>query len=74
MATPLELWVEEQAKLTQPDSIYWCDGSEEEARKLLEIGMKKETINGKPVFQKLDDPRWPNAYLHNSHPNDVART
>jgi phosphoenolpyruvate carboxykinase (GTP) len=74
MATPLERWVEEQAKLTQPSKIHWCDGTEEEARKLLEIGIKEETIDGHPVFQKLNDKHWPNAYYHRSHPNDVART
>ena len=42
MATALEKWVEEQAGLTCPDKIYWCDGSEEEARRLIEIGMKEE--------------------------------
>ncbi len=74
MATPLEKWVEEQARLTKPARIHWCDGSEAEAKQLIEIGMKEETINGKPVFQKLNDKDWPNAYLHRSHPNDVART
>ena len=74
MATPVEKWVEEQARLTKPDKIYWCDGSEEESKRLIEIGIKEETINGKPVFQKLNDKHWPNAYFHRSHPNDVART
>lgn len=74
MATPLEKWVEEQAKLTKPDRIYWCNGSEEEARRLIEIGMKEETINGQPVFQKLSEKEWPNAFFHRSHPTDVART
>lgn len=74
MATPLERWVEEQAKLTKPDKIYWCNGSEDEARKLIDIGMREERINGQPIFQELDQKAWPNAYLHRSHPTDVART
>lgn len=74
MSTPLERWVEEQAKLTKPDKIYWCDGSEEEARRLIEIGKKEEKINGNPIFQELNQEIWPNAYYHRSHPTDVART
>lgn len=74
MSTPLEKWVEEQARLTKPDKIHWCDGSEEEARWLMEVGMWDEKINGNPVFYKLNQEKWPNAYLHRSHPTDVART
>jgi phosphoenolpyruvate carboxykinase (GTP) len=74
MATPLEKWVEEQAKLTKPDKIYWCDGSKEEARRLIEIGMKEERIGDVPIFQELNQKSWPNAYYHRSHPTDVART
>ena len=74
MATPLELWVEEQAKLAKPDKVYWCDGSEEESRRLIEIGIREEKINGHPVFAKLDHANWPDAYFHRSHPTDVART
>ncbi|MFH1800043.1 MAG: phosphoenolpyruvate carboxykinase (GTP) [Candidatus Omnitrophota bacterium] len=74
MATPLERWVEEQAKLTKPSKIYWCDGTEAEAKELIEIGIKEERLNGKPIFEKLNEKNWPNAYYHHSHPNDVART
>ncbi len=74
MATPLERWVNEQAKLCKPDKIYWCDGSEEEARRLIEIGMKEEKIGDVPIFQELNQKSWPNAYYHRSHPTDVART
>ena len=74
MATLLEKWVDEQARLTKPDKIYWCDGSLDEARKLIEIGMREERINGQPVFHELNQRLWPKAYLHRSHPTDVART
>lgn len=74
MTTPLEKWVEEQARLTKPDRIYWCDGSEEEAHRLVEIGLKKERIGNHPVFHELNHKSFPNSYLHRSHPSDVART
>lgn len=74
MATPLEKWVDEQARLTKPKKIYWCDGSEAEAHRLIETGMREERINGQPIFSELNKKNWPNAYLHRSHPTDVART
>ncbi|MDP2912737.1 MAG: phosphoenolpyruvate carboxykinase (GTP) [Candidatus Omnitrophota bacterium] len=72
--TPLERWVEEQAALTKPDKVYWCDGSEEEAHRLIESGMKEERVAGRPVFYELNHATFPNSYLHRSHPTDVART
>ena len=74
MATPLERWVKEQAELTKPDRIYWCDGSEEEARRLIDIGIKEEKICGKAVFTPLNGTTFHNSYYHRSHPTDVART
>ena len=74
MATPLEEWVEEQAQLTKPDKIHWCDGSDEETHRIVEIGMKEEKIGRNYIFQELNQRTWPNAYLHRSHPTDVART
>ncbi len=74
MSTPLEKWVEEQAKLTNPKKIYFCDGSEEEAHRLIKIGMREEKINGQNIFYELNKKNWPDAYLHRSHPTDVART
>ncbi len=74
MATPVEKWVEEQAQIAQPRKIYWCDGSEGEAFRLLEIGMNEEWIYGHPIFRKLNHKKWPKSYLHRSHPTDVART
>jgi len=50
MATPLEKWVEEQVQLTKPAQIYWCDGTEEEAHRIIEIGMKKEKVEANLFF------------------------
>jgi phosphoenolpyruvate carboxykinase (GTP) len=60
-------WVEEVAKLTRPDRLVWCDGSEEERRRITE-----ECLHSKVLIQ-LDQQKWPNCYLHRSNPNDVAR-
>lgn len=73
MATEVEKWVEKQAELTKPDKIYWCDGSDNEARKLLHIGMTEEKIGNHYTFYELNHREFPNAYLHRSHPSDVAR-
>ncbi len=74
MTTPLERWVEEQARLTQPKRIYWSDGSEGEARRMIEMGMKEENIGAFSIFRELNQTSWPKSYLHRSHPTDVART
>ncbi len=74
MATPVERWVEEQARLFQPKRIHWCDGSEAEAFRIIEAGMREEKIGSEPVFRELNGRVWPKSYLHRSHPTDVART
>ncbi len=74
MSTPLESWIQELVDLMQPDKVYWCDGSEEETRRLVKIGMEEEKLNGVPVFKELNQDVWPDAYFHKSHPKDVART
>lgn len=74
MANPLERWVEEQARMFKPARIHWCDGSEDEARRIVRAGMEDEKIEGQPVFFSVNHRTYPNAYLHRSHPTDVART
>jgi phosphoenolpyruvate carboxykinase (GTP) len=60
-------WVEETARLTKPDQVVWCDGSEEEQRRLLQ----EAVASG--VLIPLDARKRPSCYLHRSNPNDVAR-
>lgn len=74
MASALDNWVEDQARIAKPDRVYWCDGSDGEAERLLEIGMTEEKIIKQPIFIKLNQKTWPTGYLHRSHPTDVART
>ncbi|MDD5686602.1 MAG: phosphoenolpyruvate carboxykinase (GTP) [Elusimicrobia bacterium] len=74
MGTPLEKWVEKQAELTKPKNIYWCNGSDEEAKKLIKIGLSEERIGDSYVFRELNQKTYKNCFYHKSHPTDVART
>jgi phosphoenolpyruvate carboxykinase (GTP) len=74
MANAIETWVEEQAKLTKPDKVYWVQGTEDEMRGLINIGMHQERTGPHQTFRELNPNVFANSYLHRSHPNDVART
>jgi phosphoenolpyruvate carboxykinase (GTP) len=60
-------WVEEMAALTQPDKIFWCDGSETEKEELT----AQAVASG--ILIKLNQEKLPGCYYHRSNPNDVAR-
>ncbi len=60
-------WVDEMATLLEPDSIYWCDGSQEENDRLLEENVER----GAAV--RLNQEKRPGCYLFRSDPSDVAR-
>jgi phosphoenolpyruvate carboxykinase (GTP) len=68
VATPLENWVEESARLTKPDRIVFCDGSEAENQRIIAEMLR----NGDSLT--LNEKTYPNCYLHRSSPDDVART
>jgi phosphoenolpyruvate carboxykinase (GTP) len=68
MATPAETWVESVEKMTTPDRVVWCDGSEGENARLIGEMLASGTLI------KLNQKAVPGSYLHRSHPSDVART
>jgi phosphoenolpyruvate carboxykinase (GTP) len=61
-------WVEETAKLTQPERIHWCDGSKQEYDALV------ETMVAGGDLIRLNPETHPGCTLHRSNPTDVART
>jgi len=60
-------WVNDMAKLCQPDNIYWCDGTQKEYNRICNQLVKSGT------FIKLNPKLRPNSYLARSNPKDVAR-
>ncbi len=63
----LNQWVEAVARLTRPDRIHWCDGSDAENAALI------AQMQADGTLFKLNEQTHPNSYLHRSHPDDVAR-
>jgi phosphoenolpyruvate carboxykinase (GTP) len=60
-------WVDDVARLTQPDRVHWCDGSDAERR-----AIERELVATKDLLP-LNQTSFPGCHLHRSAPSDVAR-
>ena len=60
-------WVEEMAALCQPAAVEWCDGSQAEYGRMVELMVQ----NGTAI--RLDPARRPGCVYVRSDPSDVAR-
>jgi phosphoenolpyruvate carboxykinase (GTP) len=64
----LQEWVEEMARMCEPDQIVWIDGSAEEHERLTEEAVATGEVT------LLDQQRYPGSLYHRTAINDVART
>ncbi|HMG30458.1 MAG TPA: phosphoenolpyruvate carboxykinase (GTP) [Jiangellaceae bacterium] len=60
-------WISSVAELTQPESIHWCDGSDDEWRRLTDALVEAGTL------VRLDEEKKPNSFWARTDPTDVAR-
>ena len=60
-------WVESVRKLTQPSSVYWCEGSASEIRELTAQLVRSGELTA------LNAQQFPGCLLARSSPSDVAR-
>jgi phosphoenolpyruvate carboxykinase (GTP) len=67
MSNNVAEWVAGVQQLTQPDRVYWCDGSEAEEQRL------RGELLAKGELRELNQTTFPGCYLYRSDPSDVAR-
>ena len=64
----LKNWVDESAKMCQPDKVVWIDGSAEEKKRL-----EDEAVSTCEII-RLNEKKMSGCFYHRTAINDVART
>jgi phosphoenolpyruvate carboxykinase (GTP) len=67
MSNKVAEWVAGVQQLTQPDRVYWCDGSAAEEQRL------RGELLAKGELRELNQDSFPGCYLYRSDASDVAR-
>jgi phosphoenolpyruvate carboxykinase (GTP) len=68
MNAAIRKWVSEVERLTQPSAVVYCDGSDDEKKRII-----AECLTTGELIE-LNQDKLPGCYLHRSAPHDVART
>src|SRR5215467_1314106 len=63
----LNQWVSEMVELCRPRDVCWCDGSEQEYKRLCDLMVRGGMLT------RLNEKTRPGCFLARSHPSDVAR-
>ena len=67
LSRPVAQWVASVRELTQARAVYWCEGTEAEAREIT-----AQLIEGGEL-KTLNPEQFPGCHLYRSAPSDVAR-
>src|SRR5260370_5176004 len=68
MPSSVEEWVDDVARTTRPDHVVWCDGTDAENDRLIDL------MDSDGTLLRLNEQKLPNCFLHRSNPQDVERT
>lgn len=67
ISKPVADWVATVRALTQPEKVYWCDGSQVEFQRL------RGELVARGELSELNQKTFPGCFLYRSDPTDVAR-
>ena len=67
LSRPVAEWVESVRALTQPEDVYWCEGTDAEQEALTARLVRAGELT------RLDPEQFPGCHLYRSSPTDVAR-